>query len=522
LVAAIGRQGVQSKELVSSPFADQQREFRPPPLMVGPGTGPMDRRGGVLLWGAGTILLGLTIAFLLAQGQIRAIVLVLLGVLCLLCLAPRRGVFIVLLFLPFMYYLRRQVLYFNEFSQTDPILLFPPVATIAMFFSVLVMHTQRVYQLLRASLLLKLILALAIVFALQIFNPYQGSLLVGIAGGMYFIIPVLWVFLGMILDESQMRKIFMMILVLGTITALYGWYQHYVGFTDVERYELESKNFFKELGDKPRIVSTFASIGDFSLYISVAGYFAFAFYWRNKTRLVYLACIAAMLAAMFWTAVRSSMFSLAFAIVVFLIGEAKRPGRALLRGGAVLIVVAALYGYLYTYTPRALWETERSKNPFVVHTVAGLAHPTEERSFQSRLSNWAYVWKLSFTENALGRGLGSTTLAAVKFTQQAGMATDSYFFELLYGSSLVAAALFIAIVIVFFRDIVRLTLRPGDTFVAIVVFGLGAKYFLGSIFGLDVRDPVGGPLAWLVIGWVIGESARMRESADLGPPAAYE
>src|SRR5882762_8052407 len=55
------------------------------------------------------ISLGLTIAILLSEGEIRYIVLLLLTILGLVCLSPKRGIFIVLAFLPFMYFLRRQV-----------------------------------------------------------------------------------------------------------------------------------------------------------------------------------------------------------------------------------------------------------------------------------------------------------------------------------------------------------------------------------------------------------------------------
>jgi len=480
-----------------------------------------DRRYAALLWGTGSVLLGLTVAFLLARGDIRSITLLLLGLLGLLCLAPRRGVFILLAFLPFMYFLRRQVLHFNEFSKTDPILLFPPLVTIAMFLGFIIFYSERFYRYLRRSLLMRMLLALQVLYCVQMFNPLQGSILVGIAGALYFVIPMLWVFMGLLLDERDLRKIFAMIILIGTVTAAYGIYQHYFGFSDVERYELESKGFLKSFGEKVRAMSTFAGLGDFSVYLSLSGFLAFAHYWRTRKNALYLAVLGIIGFALLWVAIRTSIFILLFSILVYLIVYARDLRLIVVRGLMALLVVGSLYGYLYTYTPQEVFGAHRSSNPFIVHTVAGLAHPTEESTFHKRLLTWGYIVRTGLTEYPFGRGLGSTTTAAMKFAETGRFEADSYFFEIIYGSGPLAAVLFVVIFYLLFRDSLSLVIRADENFTYRVVVGLVAAYFLGSLFGIEIRDPVNGPLAWLTIGWMVKESVdRSEEAAGASTPAA--
>ena len=88
--------------------------------MLTPAGGPPSGGAGALLRGAALLALGAIVASLLVSEQIRVLLLVLLVVLGLLCLSPRRGVFVLLAFMPFMYFIRRQVLHFNEFASRDP------------------------------------------------------------------------------------------------------------------------------------------------------------------------------------------------------------------------------------------------------------------------------------------------------------------------------------------------------------------------------------------------------------------
>src|SRR5438093_1354152 len=113
-------------------------------------------------------------------------------------------------------------------------------------------------------------------------------------------------------------------------------------------------------------------MGDFSLYSSIAAFLAFAHYWRTKTNLLYLGPVGLALCSIFWGSVRSVMFNLAFSIIMFLIFYTRDKRLIVARAAVACLVVGSVYGYLYTYTPREIWEVSGSKDPFVVHSIAGL------------------------------------------------------------------------------------------------------------------------------------------------------
>ncbi|HKY32196.1 MAG TPA: hypothetical protein VJV23_06645 [Candidatus Polarisedimenticolia bacterium] len=485
------------------------------------GPGILDPRTALLFWGAGSVALGLTVSILLAQGQIRNLVLLLLGVLGMLSLAPKRGVYILLVFLPFMYFIRRQVLNFEEWDRRDPILLFPAITTAAIFLGVLIFRGRVIFRCFRRSTTLKLVTALMFLFAIQILNPLQGSILVGVAGAMYFLVPIAWCYLGLLLDREDMSRIFRIIVILGLITAVYGLYQHYFGLSQVEIYELRSKDFLKSFGgvDNVRIMSTFSSLGDFSLYLVVAGLLTFAAFWFSKQNIFLLGVFLLEIYTMVWMAVRTAFLLLLFSVTMFVIVQARSRMRIYLRGAVAIVLFVGTYATLSTYNPERIYNQDFSSNPYVVHSLSGVTHPLQENTFQMRLQNWKYIVTSTLMQFQAGRGLGSTTTAAKKFEGGRPFEADSYFFELFYGSGVLAPVLFGGIAILSLRRLLDLSLaRPGVRQYR-VALGLLCGAFLGSVFGGAVRDTITGPLLWLTVGWTLREGVDQAEEAAGAPSA---
>jgi hypothetical protein len=473
-----------------------------------------DPRMKMLLWGAGSVLLGIATSYLLIQGEFRALLLLLLTVLGIGCLSPRRGVYILTAFLPFMYFIRRSVLHFQEFSQLDPVLLFPAVTTMAMCLGVLIFYGPTVFHYLRRSSLLKLSMLMLGVFVLEMFNPLQATVLVGLAGALYFIIPMLWLFFGLLIDREDMYRILKMVLVIGCITSVYGIYQHFFGLSSVEIYELESKHFLKTFGTiaEARVMSTFSGLVDFARYLTFSAFLAFAYFWRNKRNLSLLLPLGLQLFAMLYTASRTSFLVTIFSGMMLLILGGTNVKRIVVRGLAASVLVLVLYGYLYQYEPRRTYNQRFSSNPFVVHTLSGLSHPTEESSFASRLKGWGFILVTTFTEYPFGHGLGATTTAAGKFEGSEYYEADSYFFELFYGSGIVAAILFAAVAYIFIRNMLKMCTEEPDEYLYRVILALMCGVFLSSVFGVTPRDTITGPLIWMIVGWVIRADLDRRDA----------
>jgi len=358
--------------------------------------------------------------------------------------------------------------------------------------------------------------------ALEIFNPLQGNILVGIAGAMYFLVPMSWCFLGLLMTREDIARIFKIIIFLGLITALYGLYQHFFGLSAVEIYELKAKQFYKTFGgERVRIMSTFASLGDFSGYLQVAAYLSFAMFWRTKKNLLLVFIAILEVYTMVWMAVRTAFLLLAFSITILLVVKGKNRRQVVLRGALAVFLFVAVYGILGTYSPEKIYDQQFSTNPYVVHTLSGVTHPTQESSFKGRLTNWKFIVSNTLTQYWVGHGLGSTTVAAKKFEEgQQQYETDSYFFELFYGSGLLAPILFSAVVFICLKNLLTMCIERPDVYEYQVAIGLLCGAILGSVFGLTLRDIITGPFLWLVVGWTLKEDldGRWSRAAAVAQP----
>jgi hypothetical protein len=437
----------------------------------------------------------------------RSLVLLLLGVLGLACLSPVRGMYIMLTFLPFMYFLRRLVLNWQEFESRDPILIFPAITTMAMLFGVLIFHRRMVFHYLQRSPMLKCVALLGLWLCAEMANPLQGSLLVGIVGGMYFLVPMAWCFFGLLITRQQIMRMINLVIVIGFITALYGLYQRFFGLSAVEIYELRAKNFYQTFGgSNVRIMSTFSSMGDFSWYLLVAAFLSLACFWNRRRNLFLVAIALLEVYTMVFMAVRTAFMLLMFCLTAFVIIHGNRRREVITRGVLAVLAFVIAYAILGTYKPERIYDAQFSTNPYVVHTLSGITHPTQERSFQKRISNWKYIVTSTVFEYPLwGRGLGSTTTAAKRFEGGQPFEADSYFFELFYGSGLLAPLLFGLVLMFLSRDMLGMCLSRPDAPEYRVVGGLIAGAMVGSVFGGAVRDAIGGPLIWLFMGWMAKE-----------------
>lgn len=356
------------------------------------GPGLLDPRAALLAWATGSIVLGITVSILLARGEMRSLVLLLLGVMGLACLSPMRGIYILTAFLPFMYFLRRLVLAFQEFESRDPILLFPAITTVAILFGVLIFRGRVVFHYMQRSPLLKCISLLALWLSAEMVNPLQGSVLIGVAASIYFLVPMAWCFFGLLITREQLYKIFRIVIVIGFITALYGLYQRFFGLSAVEIYELRAKDFYKTFGgSQVRIMSTFSSLGDFSLYLMIASFLSLAYFWRSRRNLFLVMVALLEIYTMIFMAVRTAFLLLIFSLVSFAILHARRQRDVMVRGVSAVVLFMVVYAVLGTYKPERMYDQQFSSNPYVVHTLSGITHPTQERSFQMRQIGRAHV-----------------------------------------------------------------------------------------------------------------------------------
>jgi hypothetical protein len=116
--------------------------------------------------------------------------------------------------------------------------------------------------------------ALIVLSTLGIFNPRQGSLLVGITGWFAYVIPILFIYLGTKMTASEIAKILNTLKILGLFVCAYGFFQVFFGYTSWDQRWFDSVT---QSGDYSvvgygtnRPFSTFSSIGEYAQAIGIA------------------------------------------------------------------------------------------------------------------------------------------------------------------------------------------------------------------------------------------------------------
>ncbi|MEY4433186.1 MAG: hypothetical protein RLZZ44_1320 [Bacteroidota bacterium] len=171
----------------------------------------------------------------------------------------------------FLGFLRRLLPNDSIFMQNkfylDPLLLVIPISLL------LCLSVSKIGQL--DSKILNYSLKLLILLStIQIFNPRQGSVLVGLVGWLAYVVPILFVYLGTTVDDNALNRILEALKLLGLIVCAYGLAQVVFGYNFWDRrwYQIVTRN-----GDYTvlayginRPFGTFSSVGEYAQVIGLA------------------------------------------------------------------------------------------------------------------------------------------------------------------------------------------------------------------------------------------------------------
>ncbi len=432
------------------------------------------------------------------------------------------GLFAMMLFEPLRGFLRRAQYLFLPYSQTDPIHVVTPLITL-MAFAMLVQ--RRKLLIFRETPLAGQVTILGLIYFLQIFNPLQGGITVGLSGALFMLVPVAWFYFGQTIKPAFIETAFRLIVVLGILTSIYGLYQLTFGFPSFEQYWIDNTEFYDsiQVGLVKRALATYSSAEEWGRYIEVGALIAFGFgacASSNIRRAGWFAGGAALTAMLLTTGQRTAMFGLILGVLVLLLSGA-RTWRA--AGGRVLMaLVPLLLVLVLVKAPTnddmlSHGEDERIEG-MLSHTARGTLNPTDEGSLQERLTNWTYLFTEFIPSHPLGIGVGGTSLAAWRFNNAEDELPpiDSYFISTAIMCSLPAALLFMWIL---FRAALmswRLfrQAEPGSSEARVwrIAATLMPVLILNSFFGNTFTLYSVAPVGWLLIGWI--SAGALRHASD--------
>jgi len=368
----------------------------------------------------------------------------------------------------------------------------------------LLFNKELLSQMIKGNSLAKYVVALFTLFVLQIFNPLQESLLVGLGGALYYATPVVWFFFALCFASNRLvRKLMITIVIIGVLVSVYGLSQMIFGFRPFESYWIEHGGFVSlRVGRFIRSFSTFSSPEEYSRYIQIAGTIAFG-YFLIRRNLLWLLLFGLVSFATVMVGVRASVFGLFLSVVVLLaVWRARSLGRAfiwlVLLGSAFFLIQASVS----PPSREAVYQSESIFYTLGAHAARGFINPLAEVSFWSRLNVWSHLFSDILRRNPVGYGLGSTSIAAVKFGSSE-IGTDSYVFSIFVNSGIAGGILFLIITLMSIKRATELSFQSEDNkALCRLVLAVTAGLALTNIYGQSFIVYSVAPIGWFLIGYL--------------------
>jgi hypothetical protein len=421
-----------------------------------------------------------------------------------------------MLFEPLRGFLRRAQYLFLPYTQSDPIHTLTPVVTIVAL--AMLLRRQRL-EIFRASPLAVPVSILGLIYLLQIFNPLQGGLSVGLSGALFMLVPVAWFYFGQTVEASFVATVYKILVVVGILTSLYGLYQLAYGFPSFEQYWIENTDFFNsiQVGNVKRALATFSSAEEWGRYIELAAIVAFGFVAGAKNKLSSAAWLfsgVALSAMLLLTGQRTAMFGMILGVLIFLLIGA-RSGRAVF-ARLMLVLIPAVLVAVFVKAPTnddMLSHGEDDRMGAVLsHTARGTLRPTEEGSLQERLTNWSFLATDLVPYRPFGIGLGGTSVGAWRFNSELDLPPiDSYFISTVITCGLPTALLFMWIL---FRATrmswrrYRESMNRDQARLWRITVSLMPVLILNSFFGNTFTLYSVAPVGWLLVGFISAQQNR--------------
>ncbi|HEX8286909.1 MAG TPA: hypothetical protein VF556_02880 [Pyrinomonadaceae bacterium] len=475
------------------------------------------------VWLIPTQLMALATAAGAAAGE-NLLRLVLLGGMLSTMLVPlmislEAGLMAIMIFEPFRGFLRRAQYILVPYSQTEPIHMLVPIATICAFLIVLFRHKL---EIIRLTPLAGWTTALAAICFVQMFNPLQGSLFVGFSGGLFYLVPMAWFYFGQTVREDFVPKLLRVIIVLGLITSLYGVYQLIFGYPFFEKYWIDNTDLYNSIAVEKiqRALATFNNSEEWGRYIQIGCTIALGLgicHEEGNKRIVWLAAAGLLFLMIAFTGQRTSIFGVILSGgVLFLTGARSFQGlmARLMIMVAPVVLLAALSKPMSDDSGSDLSEDDRV-GTMLNHTTKGTVNPTGEGSLEARFDTWTQVITKDIPSNPVGTGLGAYTLAGSREQVDNGLPIDNHFFSLALSAGVPAMLLLVMIMVratVFCYRGWRLS-KPGTKKENLwrIMLALMAAFILNNFFGTSFTIYSIAPIGWLLIGWISANYVKEAE-----------
>lgn len=433
------------------------------------------------------------------------------------------GLTAMIIFEPFRGLLRRMQYLIVPYSTSEPIHLLTPFVA---FVALLILLNRHKLEIFFATPTAKAVTLLAGICFLQIFNPLQGGLYVGLTGGMFVLVPMVWFYFGQHAAPEFFPRVLRLVVVLGIVSSLYGVYQIMFGYPAFELYWIENTDHYESIAvyNVTRALATYSNAEEWGRYTQIGSLIAFGLGFsktEGNKRLFWFASALILCLMLALSGQRSSIFGLFLGLTILFITGAKTWGSAFAR---VMVLIISLGLFLTLSSQLAqddIYELDNSQgiSTMLSHSTKGTLDPTSEGSLGARFETWNEIVTRTLPSNPFGSGLGQLSIAASRNEERGRKATDNHFLSLAVSAGIPATILLIWIlfraVVVCLRLIREYEPDSAEFSHFRIALALVSSFVLNNFFGTSFVIYSVAPLGWLLLGWIsAAENRELSETQD--------
>ncbi|MBB6050468.1 O-antigen ligase family protein [Armatimonas rosea] len=318
------------------------------------------------------------------------------------------GTVIMLVYLADMGWIRRALIPSTGYISNDPITLISTFVSLLYFLRLVVLRKIPIN-----TAISKTLLPLVIIMFLEVVNPLQGGIAVGLSGLIFRLGPLLWYYVGKMRGSRQMASLLFFVMVLVSVfEIIIGNRQWFGGFSEVEKFWIASgggtqsagKGYFRPFG-------TFLSFSEYVVVIVIGAGLCWVSFLQKKY--IYIVPFIALFVTLFVSSSRGGMVSIFLVMVVMWAIQGKNYRAWLPR--LAFAVVVALWGITFGLERVKEVEVDDKTQILVNHQIKGLSDPLGKDSTGGLHVGLITSGILQGFRVPTGIGLGAGTLGASKF-----------------------------------------------------------------------------------------------------------
>ncbi len=427
------------------------------------------------------------------------------------------GLMAMVVFEPLRGFLRRLQYLIVPYSENEPIHLLTPIVTIVAF---LFVFKRFSLGLLFDGPLTKAVTVLGAICVLQVLNPLQGGIAVGLSGALFYLVPMAWFYFARAVDDSFFPRVLRTVAVMGGLCSLWGLSQIVFGYTDFERYWIENTDAYSSIAvyNVTRALATFSSAEEWGRYVLLGALVSFGLAAMKSLGQRRFGWLAAGLFLCFMLALsgqRTSIFGLVVGVVVLVATGARSVGGMVSRASLLIIPFVLIIALAGGMTEDDIYSQDSGNGigTMLSHTKKGTVDPTGEGSLEARFTTWTAVWTETIPSNPFGAGLGSKSAMARRSGADGdGTPIDNHFFYLAISAGAPAMLLLVGILFAAGKRCVAnwLSTEAGSDAEVYnrIALALLSSFILNNFFGTSFAIYSVAPIGWLLIGWIARPKAE--------------